>query len=207
MSVSGAVQPLELATSGGAVECEPVRPEADGLRLVFADSGSVVYQRLTAEPRIRWASSDSVVRSGPAQVAALQAGLPADQVVLDQPGPTAAGQPAAVSVGTDQDDRISVQVDARGAGYLVVADAMQQPGWSATVDGHRVAPVPADHAMVAVYIPAGHHAVALSYATPAQKPGLVLSLVGVVLLLVVAAPPGSAGRLRRRVRRRPEEAE
>jgi Bacterial membrane protein YfhO len=207
MSVSGAVQPLDLATTGGAVECEPVRPEADGLRLVFADSGSVVYQRLTAEPRIRWASSDTVVRSGSAQVAALQVVAPADRVVLDQPGPTAAGRPAAVSVGTDQDDRISVQVDAQGGGYLVVADALQQPGWSATVDGHQVVLVPAEHAMVAVYVPAGHHAVALSYSTPAQTPGLVLSLVGVVLLLMVAAPPGYAARFRRRGRRRPEEAE
>ena len=48
----------------GTVEqpwCAAVRPRDDGLRLVFAEAGATVYERLRALPRIRWASRSEVV--------------------------------------------------------------------------------------------------------------------------------------------------
>jgi hypothetical protein len=185
----GAAQPLKLATSAGAAACAPVLPTADGLRLVFADSGSIVYQRLTSLPRIRWASEAVALPSPVARVAALEQGIPGGEVVLDSTGQVPSGQPATVSVLTDADDTISARVSARGGGYLVVADALQQPGWAVTVDGRRAAMVAADDAMAAVYVPAGVHTVRFHYSTPGQTSGLVLSVIGVVVMVALVVAP------------------
>jgi uncharacterized membrane protein YfhO len=104
-----------------------------------------------------------------------------------------------VQVLNDSDNAISTSVDAQGGGYLVVADALQQPGWSATVDGRVETLRPADEGMVAVHVPAGVHVVKLAYSAPGQRTGLVLSAVGVIALVAVLAVPAG---LRRR--RRPE---
>lgn len=176
ISASGSTTPLVLAAA-----CAPVEPRADGLKLVFADSGAVIYQRLTAQPRIRWASAAEMVEPGPAQVSALQKGLAPSTVLLSAPGGLgAAGRPASVDVTEDSGDRISARVRATGAGYLVVADPMQLPGWSVTVDGRAAHLLPADYAMVAVAVPAGTHTVAFSYQAPGELAGAAISLVGVV---------------------------
>ncbi len=189
IAATGAAQPLYVGGRAGAVNCAPVRPTADGLRLVFADAGSIIYQRLTALPRVRWASAATVIGSAPARVAALESGVPGDAVVLDSAGPRPAGRPATVSLQPDDDDTITARVAAPAGGYLVVADAHQQPGWSATVAGRRTDLVPADDAMAAVFVPAGSHTVTVSYSTPGQTAGLALSLAGLLALLAVLASP------------------
>ena len=194
----GAAGTASFATSGGQIACSGVRPISDGLRLVYADAGSVVYQRLTALPRIRWASSADVVTDPTAQVAALRAGVPADQVVLDAPGPVvAAGKPAAVSVDNDSGDRITATLNTQGAGYLVVADAMQVKGWTASVDGASAPLVAADHAMVAVPVGAGQHTIQLNYNAPRQKLGLAVSIVGAVAVIAVFVADAFLRRRRR----------
>ena len=79
-----------------------------------------------------------------------------------------------------------VAVDAQGAGYLVVADAIQQ-GWKATVDGRPAALRPADGAVVAIAVGTGDHVVHLWYAPDGRKPALVLSIVAVLVCVALAA--------------------
>ncbi|MGH8571714.1 MAG: hypothetical protein ACREX8_03945, partial [Gammaproteobacteria bacterium] len=169
----------------------------DGLRVGYAGS-AVVYQRLTALPRIRWAA-DPVVEPEPGRrLDRLSAGdLTADQVLLDAPGPGADGAPARVSVVTDALDEIVVEVAAAGAGYLVVADALQT-GWAVTVDGAPADLVPADHAVVAVAVPAGEHRVRLHYAGPQHGAGAgVTGLAAIALFGLVGAEWRWARRMRR----------
>jgi hypothetical protein len=190
-----------VAHAGAAALTLWTRPD-DGLRAVLSD-GAVVYQRTSALPRVRWASQAVVVPPGQ-QVATLAAGVPADEVVLD-PGtaPAASGAAAAVTVRSDDGQIVVTDVDARGAGYLVVADAAI-PGWQATVDGHPAALVAADHAMHAVPVPAGEHRVVVRYVQPGLTAGIVATLVTLVGYALLWALVGR-GRARRR-RRRPREA-
>jgi hypothetical protein len=148
---------------------------------VFADPGAVIYQRLTALPRIRWASASDVVPAGSAQVTALQQGLAPSTVLLSRPEPMAGpGGSASIEVTEDSGDRISARVRAKGAGYLVVADPMQLPGWSVTVDGRPARLVPADYAMVAVGVPAGQHIIVYSYRAPGELVGAAVTLVAII---------------------------
>jgi hypothetical protein len=180
-SESGAKAPLEVSGSGTSAACAAVAPKSDGLKLVFADPGSIVYERLSALPRIRWATSAVVIPSPTARLSALARGVPSGQVVLSRPGPLGSGQSADVTVTNDSGNRVSAEVNALGGGYLVVADALQQPGWGVKVDGKVANLVPADHAMVAVYVPAGHHRVDISYSAPGQIAGFGISLAAVVI--------------------------
>ncbi len=195
---TGANGPLVLtASQAGQASCVPVLATQDGLKVAFAEPGAIVYQRLDAPPRVRWASSSTVVPDSTRQLVALETNsVPADQVVLGAPGPAASGQPAKVSVVTDEGGRISADVDAAGAGYLVVADALQEAGWSVEVDGKPAKLLPADHAMVAVAVPSGTHRVTLTYRAPGQVAGAALTGVAVVLLfgLGIAQRKRRAGR-------------
>jgi hypothetical protein len=165
-------------------EVTPPQPP-DDLRLVYTGS-SAIYQRLNALPRIRFASRTDVVRDQRQRVRLLASGdLPDDTVVLDRPGPAADGKPGTVTVNTDGTDAISTTVTAKGAGYLVVADA-DQTGWSATVDGRRADLVPADQGLVAVPVPAGRHTVALTYDLPHAHAAAWASVGFAVLLILLS---------------------
>jgi hypothetical protein len=178
--------PLTIWTGngGGGPVIGDVTSNPDGLRLVYAGS-SVIYQRMNALPRIRWASAADVVPGERQRVALLASGsLPDSTVVLNEPGPATAGRPGAVRVDEDGTDTISTTVNAQGAGYLVVADA-DQVGWAATVDGAAADLVPADQGLVAVHVPAGRHTVVLHYALPrAHLAAWVSAGVAVVLILL-----------------------
>jgi hypothetical protein len=166
--------PVTVAGTAGATAVSTVDGRDDGLRLVYAGS-SVIYQRLNALPRVRWASRTVVEPDQDRRVALLAGGTLADnQVVLDSAGQPTAGKPATVRLDRDNTDTVSSTVDAQGAGYLVVADD-DQTGWLATVDGTPADLVPADQGLVAVAVPAGRHTVALRYQTPYHDAGAWLS--------------------------------
>jgi Bacterial membrane protein YfhO len=173
--VSGASAPFALAGEAGIPACGTVTPVADGLKLVASDAGAIVYQRLTSLPRIRWASTSRVQTDPNARVAELKAGIGATTVLLDTAAPASENKPATVKVTAGDGDRLAATVNATGAGYLVVADSMQQPGWTATIDGRPTELVPADNAMVAVRVPAGLHQVEMTYTVPGQRSGLLIS--------------------------------
>jgi hypothetical protein len=203
VSVDGAAGPMTLAATGGAVRCVPIAPADDGLKLVYADPASVIYLRSSALPRIRWAGTGLVLTDSSSRLATLGTGVAPGTVVLSEPGPRGSGAPADVRVTEDSGDRISARVDAHGAGYLVVADALQRPGWSVRVDGHPAKLVAADAAMGAVLVPAGTHEVTFSYTVPGQVTGAAISLASLLTLLGLLA-----WELRRRRidRRRPAAA-
>jgi hypothetical protein len=162
--------------------CAAVRPSGDGLRLVFAEAGATVYERLHALPRIRWASRSEVVGNADERIRALTRGIPDDTVLTeDADAPAADGGRTEVSLLSDVPEKIAARVRADGAGYLVVADALVRDGWTATVDGKRANLVRANHAFASVWVPAGEHRVELRYAAPGLRAGIALSAVSVVV--------------------------
>jgi hypothetical protein len=184
---TGAAGPLVLtAGAKGQASCSQVVATHDNLKVAFAAAGSIVYQRMSSMPRVRWASSSVVIPDATGRLVALETNsVPTDQVVLDSTGPAADGKPAKVSVVTDSGQSISADVDASGAGYLVIADALQQPGWSVELDGKQAKLVPADQGLVAVAVPSGVHHVTLRYHAPGQVAGAALTGVAIVLLFGV----------------------
>ena len=185
---------------GGRLSCSAIRPAEDGLRLVHADAGGAVYQRLDALPRIRWAATSRVVTGRHERIAMVDQGVPADTVLLeDDRLPVGSGRPAAVRVLADERERLSVQVDAKGGGYLVVADSIARAGWHATVDGSPVDVVHGNHAFAAIPVPEGDHRVELVY----RAPGLRVGVVVTVASLLVAAVPVIGPVLVRRRRQAP----
>ena len=198
-------QALPLATTtDGDLALAVVRPADDGLRLAFADDLRV-YERTRALPRIRWAGSAVVVEDAAQRLAALAGGtVDHDTVVLSAPDSSAATDPgggaaarAGLRVVADAPTAVRVAVDADRPGHLVVADALQH-GWAATVDGESAELVDADHAGVAVAVPAGRHVVELRHRPEGRRAGLALSVLGAVSL----AGAGGWERLRARWRRR-----
>jgi hypothetical protein len=189
------------ADSQGGPALSIVAAPEDGLNLVFAD-GAVVYERTRALPRIRWAPRSEVIADPAQQIERLRSPMPADTVLLGRPGPAGSGEPGRVNVLEDSADELHVSVTAGGAGYLVVTDAMQD-GWRAYVDGRPTDLRAADHASVAVLVPAGDHDVTLRYEPSGWRQGLLISGLSLVVLILVAA----LGTVRRRRRRRSIEME
>ncbi|MFE6507325.1 YfhO family protein [Nocardioides sp. NPDC057767] len=203
VTFSGKRRAVHLAgrTDGSAI-CAAVRPEkGDGLRIVHASAGAVVYERASALPRIRWAGTSEVVADGPTRVRRLTEGVAPGTVLLDDSStPVASGSAARVDVRRDEPETISAKVTADGAGYLVVADSIARPGWSATVDGRPVDLVAGNHAFAAVPVPDGTHTVTLRYEAPGLRTGAVVSLLGALVTLGLLLGPWLVDR--RRGRRR-----
>lgn len=177
-------------TEDGELACAAVRPQDDGLRLVFAEAGATVYERLDALPRIRWASQSDVVLDRDARIEELKAGLADDTVLLEDRGaPAAEGGAADLGVVEDSPERISVQADAERGGYLVVADAVVRDGWTATVDGRPAPLVRANHAFAAVWVPAGEHRVELTYRAPGLRAGTAVSMASLVVAAATLLVP------------------
>jgi hypothetical protein len=180
--------PTIRADESGRPGLSVVRPQPDGLALAYAGE-VVVWERLTALPRIRWASRARVVEDDAAR-ADLVAGttLPSETVVLGKAVSSMSGGTARLTVLEDSGDTIRVRVRADAAGYLVVADSIQT-GWTATVDGATARLLPADHAFGAVLVPEGMHEVTLRYTPRGATAGLIAAGTGTVLLALMALAP------------------
>jgi hypothetical protein len=165
-----------------------VTAKDDGLRLVYVGS-SVIYQRLHALPRVRWASASVVESDQAKRLALLQTGsLASNQVMLSEAGPAAQGT-AEVRLITDDPDAITIDVAAHGQGYVVVADALQA-GWSASLDGRPARLIPADQGIVAVAVAAGTHRIELRYAAPYHGMGAWISLAALLVGIALFAAGG-----------------
>jgi uncharacterized membrane protein YfhO len=73
-------------------------------------------------------------------------------------------------------------------GLLILAD-QAFPGWEATVDDAPTPILTADHALRAVYLPAGSHTVRFTYAPLAFRAGAALALGALAALLGLLAWP------------------
>jgi hypothetical protein len=195
-------EPVTVASHNGRPAMIAVAAVNDGLRLVYAQE-TTIYQRTHSLPRAHWASSTVVVPDASQRIDMIATGaLKPNQVVLDAPAPTPSGQPATVSWVDDGLDQVVLNVDAKGSGYLVLDDAMQT-GWTVTVDGVAAPLLAADHAFVAVNVPAGHHVIRFAYPLPWSGPGPWIS--GITMLFVIGAllPPRWYTGLARRLPRTP----
>ena len=187
---------LTVAARAGSAALSVVAATDDGLRLVD-DGPAVIYQRTKALARARWAASTMVVPDPERRLALLAGGaVPADAALLNEPGSRTDGQPAQVEWITDGLAEMAVRVSASGAGYLVLADAVQT-GWRATIDGAPATIVAADHAFAAVAVPPGVHVVRFSYDGAARTAGVWVS-VATLLVLVLAVVAAETVRRRRR---------
>lgn len=191
VSVSTAQAPdlVVRATAADTPQLIVVRPAEDGLRLVRVADGVTIYEREGALPRIRWAGTAEVITDPVARVHTVAHTRYADdEVVLSAPGKEGAGLPAELTVLEDSGDTIRVRVEARGAGYLVVADAIQTD-WVAAVDGAPADIVEAEHAVGAVYVEAGGHDITLRYSPSGRPTGAIVSTLAATGLAAAAVPP------------------
>lgn len=185
LEITNAGVSLVLVANNAPVTARVVVPVDDGLRLTYADNHGTLWERLHSLDRIRWAGRTTVIPDGKQRLQRLDdPALPPDVVVLDQQGPTAGGQPAALRVAADSGDRIVVDVDAQAAGYLVVADYMLS-GWTATVDDQPTSILSADHALSAVAVGQGKHRVEFRWVGKYLGVGKAVSLTGGAVFLLL----------------------
>jgi len=108
---------------------------------------------------------------------------PARTVILEKTVP--AGDPEArgsqVSWKKDDAREVDLDVDMKGAGYLVLADTYY-PGWQARVDGQETEILRANSNFRAVSLPRGLHQVNFSYRPWSMKIALGLTLTSLLTL-------------------------
>ena len=90
-----------------------------------------------------------------------------------------------------------VAVDAKGAGYHVIADAIQH-GWVATIDGSKTPLRAVNHALGGVRVPAGHHMLVVRAKPSGWYYGIASSVAAVVLCIVILAVAFWRSRKRRK---------
>lgn len=109
--------------------------------------------------------------------------------VVVPPGTPAARHPGEFAEATVVErgpGRLVVESDSPYARYLVVSEVYAE-GWIAEVDGTRVKPVPAWHALMCVPLEAGRHRVEFRYSPRAFWIGLFVSLAGVLAAAYAAS--------------------
>ena len=113
-----------------------------------------------------------------------------NRIALTGPaGPTYNG-PARVQPFTTRrvnGNRLLMEGIAPVEGLLVVAEAYD-PGWKASVDGRPVKPVPVEHLLTGVTMPAGARKVELVYAPASFRSGLFGSLLALAVLCGALVP-------------------
>jgi hypothetical protein len=188
----------------GTLRLQTVRPPAtpDGIRLAYAGSGLTIWERTNYVPRVHWATHATVIPGDAAQLAAV-VHTPADPagVILAQRPPAPLGgagsAPAQLDLTRDNGDNIDVTVQAHSAGYLVIADRISTQ-FVARVDGRTTPLVTADYLNGAIFVPAGAHKIAISYAPTGRTEGAAISIGSAAILLAALLPAGWWGFLRRR---------
>ena len=97
------------------------------------------------------------------------------------PTPAAAGASDA-QIKAYADDRVVIAATTDAAGYLVLSDAWF-PGWRVWVDGVEQTVWRANHALRAVWLPAGRHDVEFRYVPAAFRWGLLTTVLATVALV------------------------
>ncbi len=89
--------------------------------------------------------------------------------------------PSTVAVETIADSRITVRVDSRGGGFLVLSEAFY-PGWRALVDDAPVAVERTNLALQGVAVPPGAHVVSFTFAPSSLRVGAGASIAGLLIM-------------------------
>ncbi len=150
-------------------------------RVVARERGYRLIEVDGWEPRVSVVSDWSVV---PSAVRALDAVLlegfdPAATAVVEG-RPPVAPTPGATPGSATYDERwpedVRVSVHANAPSLVVIRNAWDR-GWSATVDGRPARVLRADYFLQAVAVPAGDHAIRLTYREPTIGQGLAASAI------------------------------
>ena len=191
--------PIGTDDDGHAVMSITRPVSGDGVSVVHTGDATV-YERDSALDRVRWASDQQVVTTAAERISTLaDPSLPDDTVVLNRtPDHTAAGGDATVDLRDGDTNETVADVDASAGGWLVVADSVLRPGWSATVDGEPSDLVTADNAGGAVWVPKGEHTVRLHYSVPGAATGGLVTGGAVLVALAASVLVSVTVRRRRR---------
>lgn len=170
------------------------------LRLAHAGSAAV-YENLMALPRVTIVGAYGVVPdTGRAAIDSIRAGRhdPGEFTWLTKDPGVALGpvDGATANVTKYGLHVVDVDVDTPGPGILRLSD-LWYPDWTVRVDGKPAEMLRADHALRAVVVPAGKHAVEFRFASPSVTRGLWLSVACALAALALLA----AGWFRDRGRR------
>ena len=173
-----------------------------GARVSYAGPGGVVLSNPRALPPAFVAYD---WRTSPGRTASLfltaagTAQQDRDDPVIEtgeRPASTAAGPATPARIVSRSDTEVTVDVQARAAGQLVLLDTFY-PGWHAKVDGHDEPIRAADTAFRAVAVPPGRHTVRFYYQPTSVLVGGLVSIAA--LLAIIACLIGIRRRRPRRI--------
>lgn len=155
---------------------------------VFAGDFLTVYENDSALPRVSWTASVRTARNGDEALVSLgqnsvyegpyAEGLAEGAVATPLPGQDAAS--AALSWSIPSEDAFEIQIEAKSAGWLRIADSFDA-GWKASIDGVPSPLYRTDYVFMGLPIPEGRHIVSLRYRPWETLAGAVLSLSGIAL--------------------------
>lgn len=171
---------LPPAATRGPSWLEPVYNQVQG--------GQLVLRNPTALPRAwvayEWRKAHGQLNAATMTAASSTAQLHRSPVLEGVPMLTSAGRaaPSAATFLADRNEFVSLRVDAKRAGYLVLDDSYY-PGWQASVDGRSAKIVPADENFRAVAVGPGLHTVDFRYRPASFRFGALISIVSAVGLL------------------------
>lgn len=148
---------LETLSSAWVVPSAEGASSAVALGLVTSGQISPLSPRCIVPPEALEGTA-----AGPESTTAWSAGL----LEFDRPAP----------------DRIDLLLRASSGGWLVISEAWY-PGWKATVNGEDVKVSPADHALMALPVPAGDAVVRLFYEPGSVRAGVILSVLATLFAL------------------------
>ena len=98
--------------------------------------------------------------------------------------PSDCGPAGEATLSRYEPERVVIEAKADRASMLVLTDSWY-PGWEATVDGHKVEVLRADHALRAVVLPAGTHRVEFNFRPRSLRAGA--SITAATALVAVTA--------------------
>jgi hypothetical protein len=178
-----------LLVPADAPERSDLAPLLANLPTVYADAHVRILENPEALPRAWLVHEATQVAPGEALPLLADGAVDPRQSVLLETVPPALAAPAdptaeAARVVAQEPDRLELQVTAEAPALLVLSEVWD-PGWRATVSGVPTPVLLANHALRALPIPPGQHAVVLTYAPPLLHLGLAIS--GATLVGLVAA--------------------
>jgi Bacterial membrane protein YfhO len=159
-------------------------------RTVYADGRVRVLENDKALPRawivhdvrkVNYGEAIPLLASG--QVDPLKTALVEDVPPLT--GEAVDGQAESVKVEQTSGDTVRLDVTATAPGMVVLSETYD-PGWKAFVDGQQAPVFVADHALRAVPIEAGEHAIELRYEPHSLRLGILISAVFTFLAFAIA---------------------
>lgn len=182
---------LDLLAVDTVVHADPSLEERSKLPLLFAhpEEGLAALARPSAGPRAFFCGGAEVVPDAAARLARLgDRSFPVHETVLLEQDPglpaplPARGPMLPVTLDDARPDLPSVKVDAPWPGLLVLAQSWD-PGWQAEVDGEPATVLVADHALLAVALPAGEHTVVFRYLPPGLLSTLPMAAAALGILV------------------------